>query len=114
MTLAETPPTKLSDADWERMRARLIELFLLHDRNAACAMVVDAVRDRLPFTDIYLTLLPLLNSRRVELLDHPRLTTQLCNLERRITLEGGAKISAVLRRCVRVSGTVVARHDALT
>jgi hypothetical protein len=39
-------------------------------------------------SDIYLTLLPLLNSGRVELLDHPRLITQLCALERR-TARGG-------------------------
>jgi hypothetical protein len=41
-----------------------------------------------PKSDIYLSLLPLLNSGRVELLDHPRLTTQLCSLERR-TARGG-------------------------
>jgi hypothetical protein len=41
-----------------------------------------------PKSDIYLALLPLLNSGRVELLDHPRLTTQLCSLERR-TARGG-------------------------
>ena len=39
-------------------------------------------------SDIYLSLLPLLNSGRVELLDHPRLTAQLCALERR-TARGG-------------------------
>jgi hypothetical protein len=39
-------------------------------------------------SDIYLTLLPLLNSGRVELLDHTRLTAQLCSLERR-TARGG-------------------------
>lgn len=32
---------------------------------------------------IYVEFLPLLNSGRVELLDHPKLTTQLCALERR-------------------------------
>jgi hypothetical protein len=41
-----------------------------------------------PKSDIYLTLLPLINSGRVELLDHPRLTAQLCALERR-TARGG-------------------------
>lgn len=41
-----------------------------------------------PKSDIYLTLLPLINSGRVELLDHPRLVTQLCGLERR-TARGG-------------------------
>ncbi|SIO49700.1 hypothetical protein SAMN05443247_06523 [Bradyrhizobium erythrophlei] len=39
-------------------------------------------------SDIYLALLPMLNSGRVELLDHPRLTSQLCGLERR-TARGG-------------------------
>ncbi len=39
-------------------------------------------------SDIYRDALPLLNSRRVELLDHPRLTAQLCGLERR-TARGG-------------------------
>ncbi len=39
-------------------------------------------------SDIYRELLPLMNSRRVELLDNKRLTTQLCNLERR-TARGG-------------------------
>jgi hypothetical protein len=34
-------------------------------------------------SDIYVELLPLLNSRRVELLDHPRLIGQLLRLERR-------------------------------
>ncbi len=37
---------------------------------------------------IYKELLPLMNSGRVELLDIPRLTTQLCSLERR-TARGG-------------------------
>jgi hypothetical protein len=39
-------------------------------------------------SDLYLTFLPLLNSRRVELLDNPRLLAQLCALERR-TARGG-------------------------
>jgi hypothetical protein len=39
-------------------------------------------------SDIYHDLLPRLNSGRVELLDNPRLFTQLCNLERR-TARGG-------------------------
>jgi hypothetical protein len=39
-------------------------------------------------SDIYKELLPLLNSGRAELLDIARLTTQLCNLERR-TARGG-------------------------
>jgi hypothetical protein len=39
-------------------------------------------------SQIYVDLLPLLNSGRVELLDHPRLVAQLCQLERR-TARGG-------------------------
>jgi hypothetical protein len=35
-------------------------------------------------SDLYRELLPLLNSRRVELLDNPRLVAQLCSLERRV------------------------------
>ena len=42
-------------------------------------------RDR---SAIYRELLPLLNSRRIELLDHARLSAQLCGLERR-TARGG-------------------------
>src|SRR5205823_2793958 len=41
-----------------------------------------------PKSDIYRELLPLLNSRKVELLDNPRLVTQLVSLERR-TARGG-------------------------
>ena len=39
-------------------------------------------------SDIYRDLLPLLNSAKVRLLDHPRLSTQFCGLERR-TARGG-------------------------
>jgi hypothetical protein len=38
--------------------------------------------------EIYLSFVPLLNSSRVELLDHPKLVSQLCGLERR-TARGG-------------------------
>ena len=41
-----------------------------------------------PRSDLYRDLLPILNSGKVELLDLPRLTTQLCGLERR-TARGG-------------------------
>jgi hypothetical protein len=41
-----------------------------------------------PKSDIYLSLLPLMNSGRVELLDHLQMTKQLCALERR-TARGG-------------------------
>jgi hypothetical protein len=39
-------------------------------------------------SDIYRDFLPILNSRRAELLDHPRLANQICQLERR-TARGG-------------------------
>jgi hypothetical protein len=42
----------------------------------------------LPKSSLYIELLPLLNSGRVELLDSPRLVNQLCSLERR-TARGG-------------------------
>jgi hypothetical protein len=41
-----------------------------------------------PKSDLYRDLLPLLNSGRVELLDHPRLIAQLCQLERRTARSG--------------------------
>ena len=41
-----------------------------------------------PKSDLYRELLPVLNSGRAELLNLPRLTTQLCGLERR-TARGG-------------------------
>jgi hypothetical protein len=36
-----------------------------------------------PRSELYVDLLPLINSGRIELLDHPRLISQLCALERR-------------------------------
>jgi hypothetical protein len=41
-----------------------------------------------PKSDLYRDLLPLLNSRKVELLDHARLIAQLCGLERRTARSG--------------------------
>jgi hypothetical protein len=41
-----------------------------------------------PKSDLYVDLLPLLNSRRIELLDHPQLVAQLCGLERRTARSG--------------------------
>jgi hypothetical protein len=41
-----------------------------------------------PKSAIYQAMLPVLNSRRADLLDHPRLISQLCSLERR-TARGG-------------------------
>jgi hypothetical protein len=41
-----------------------------------------------PKGDLYRELLPLLNARRCSLLDHPRLVSQLCGLERRVSRGG--------------------------
>ena len=41
-----------------------------------------------PKSDLYLELLPMINSGQVELLDHPRLFAQLCRLERRTARSG--------------------------
>ena len=41
-----------------------------------------------PKSDLYKELLPAINSRRVDLLDHQKMIAQLCNLERR-TARGG-------------------------
>jgi hypothetical protein len=41
-----------------------------------------------PKSDLYRDLLPILNSGRCELLDHPRLIAQLCQLERRTARSG--------------------------
>lgn len=49
---------------------------------------VEYATSQLAASDIYATLLPLLNSSRVELLDNPRLIAQLCSLERH-TARGG-------------------------
>jgi hypothetical protein len=46
-------------------------------------------------SELYLNLLPLLNSGRVELLDHPRLVAQLCGLERRTSRSGKDSIDHV-------------------
>jgi hypothetical protein len=45
------------------------------------------VADR-PKSDYYRDLLPLINSGKVELLDNPRLVSQLCQLERRVSRAG--------------------------
>lgn len=41
-----------------------------------------------PKSDLYVDLLPLINSRRIELLDHPKCINQLCALERRTARSG--------------------------
>jgi len=43
-------------------------------------------------SELYQELLPALNSGRLELLDHPRLINQLCNLERRTTRSGRSAV----------------------
>ena len=55
---------------------------------SACKRMPYGANKARPKSDLYVDLLPLLNSRRIELLDHPRLVTQLCGLERR-TARGG-------------------------
>jgi hypothetical protein len=45
------------------------------------------IADR-PKSDFYRDLLPLINSGKVELLDHARMISQLCNLERRVSRAG--------------------------
>lgn len=47
-------------------------------------------------SDLYRDLLPQLNSKQAELLDHPRLIGQLCNLERR----AAARIPSTMRRAL--------------
>jgi hypothetical protein len=46
-----------------------------------------------PASDLYRDLLPLINSRQVELLDHPKMIAQLCGLERRTARGGKDSIS---------------------
>lgn len=41
-----------------------------------------------PKSDLYRDLLPLINSGRIRLLDHPKLINQLCGLERRVSRGG--------------------------
>lgn len=47
-----------------------------------------------PKSDLYCEMLPLLNGARVELLDHPKLITQICSLERRTARSGKDSIDA--------------------
>jgi hypothetical protein len=50
-----------------------------------------------PKSQIYLEALPLLNGRRVSLLDNPRLLAQLCSLERRTSRAGRDTIDHPVR-----------------
>jgi len=59
-------------------------------------------------SEIYLGALPLLNSGRVELLDHPRLIAQLCGLERLTARSGRDSIDHARRR---VMTTCATRHS---
>jgi hypothetical protein len=49
--------------------------------------IIYALAER-PKSDFYFEFLPILNSARVELLDHPRFISQLCTLERRTARSG--------------------------
>lgn len=48
-----------------------------------------------PKSDLYCEMLPLINGVRVELLDHPKLVTQICSLERRTARSGKDSIDAL-------------------
>jgi hypothetical protein len=84
-------------------------------------------------SEIYLTLLPLLNSGRVDLLDNQRLISQLCSLERRsarggrdsvdhapgshddvINAAAGALLLASTRGPMRISDAVLEREGIPT
>jgi hypothetical protein len=54
---------------------------------------IDYQRAAEPKSALYQTFLPLLNSSRVELIDHPRLAAQLCSLERSTGRSGKDTIS---------------------
>jgi hypothetical protein len=69
-------------AEWPRERFRVHGVVEYH--------VADKAK-----SDLYLTLLPLLNSGRIELLDHPRLVNQLTGLERRTSRAGRDSIDHV-------------------
>jgi len=85
-----------------------------------------------PKSDIYRDLLPILNSGKAELLDHPRLVAQLCGLERRTARSGrdsidhapgahddiansvaGALLMASGEHCVIVTPELLARAAAM-
>jgi hypothetical protein len=59
-----------------------------------------------PKSDLYRDLLPLLNSSRFELLDHPRLTGQLLHLERRVSRGGQDRIDHAPRMADDVANVV--------
>jgi hypothetical protein len=49
-----------------------------------------------PKSELYVDLLPLINSARISLIDHPKLVNQLCGLERRTSRSGRDTIDHVL------------------
>jgi hypothetical protein len=56
---------------------------------------IEFVQSARPKSDLYGDLLPLINSRRIELLDIPRLIAQLCGLERRTSRSGKDSIDHI-------------------
>jgi hypothetical protein len=70
-----------------------------------------------PKSDIYRDLLPMLNSGKVELLDHPRLVAQLCSLERRTARSGRESIDHARGTqddiAIVVAGALVLAQDAV-
>jgi hypothetical protein len=53
---------------------------------------IEYLRSEKTKSEIYSSFLPVLNSTRVELLDHPRLIAQLASLERRVVRGSGREI----------------------
>src|SRR5207249_4595397 len=71
-----------------------------------------------PKSDLYRELLPLVNSRHVQLLDHPRLISQLLGLERRTARSGKDSIDHAPNAhddlVNAVAGVLVAVSESLT
>lgn len=71
-------------------------------------------------SDLYRDLLPILNSGRAELLDHPRLVAQLCQLERRTARSGKDSIDHApgahddIANCVAGALLLAGEHRVLT
>lgn len=68
-------------------------------------------------SDLYVDLLPLLNSRRIELLDNARLISQLCDLERRTARSGKDSIDHspgshddVANACAGVAAALISKY----
>jgi hypothetical protein len=56
---------------------------------------IEFIQSARPKSDLYGDLLSILNAQRVELLDNPRLSTQLCGLERRTARSGKDSIDHI-------------------